>query len=305
MPRALQHREASIRVIAHRGARAFAPENTLPAIKKAFALGADMVEVDVHYSRDHELVVIHDHDLFRCTDARARFPNRPSYRVRDFTWPEIAQLDAGSWYLDELRRPPAKRSGAQMMDESERRTFISAGDLAEYGSGEVHPPHLSDCLEVTRAAGRLINVEIKSIPVRYAGIASAVARLIGDMGMSDASIVSSFDHAQLAELRAVSSRISTGVLTRDRLYDPAAYVRRLDADALHVSGEGEDDALADVEGRPDRHLVRSLQDSGFAVHVWTINDPERIRALVEAGVNGVISDFPNRVLRVLKQRNAR
>lgn len=77
-------------VIAHRGASGVAPENTMAAFVQAFTLGADMIELDVHLSRDGEVVVIHDDTLERCTNGRGY--------VVDHTLAELKKLDAGSWF---------------------------------------------------------------------------------------------------------------------------------------------------------------------------------------------------------------
>ena len=80
---------AGILNIAHRGARAYAPENTLAAFAKAVGFGCPMIEIDVHWSKDGELVVHHDDQLARCTDVKTKFPERSSYYVSDFTWSEF------------------------------------------------------------------------------------------------------------------------------------------------------------------------------------------------------------------------
>ncbi|WP_307797725.1 glycerophosphodiester phosphodiesterase family protein, partial [Streptomyces laculatispora] len=85
-------------VISHRGASAYAPENTLAAVDKAAELGFDWVENDIQFTRDGVLVVIHDTDLKRTTDAEEVFPGRAPWAVKDFTAAEIARLDAGSWF---------------------------------------------------------------------------------------------------------------------------------------------------------------------------------------------------------------
>jgi len=77
-------------VIAHRGATGYAPENTLPAIKKAIGLGANYIEIDVHQSKDEAVVVIHDYSVDRTTNG--------SGKVLDLTLEELKTLDAGSWY---------------------------------------------------------------------------------------------------------------------------------------------------------------------------------------------------------------
>src|SRR5689334_16671151 len=85
-------------VVAHRGASAYAPENTLASIDKAAGLGFTWVENDVQRTKDGELVVIHDDSLERTTNVEDVFPGRAPWKVKDFTAAEIARLDAGSWF---------------------------------------------------------------------------------------------------------------------------------------------------------------------------------------------------------------
>src|ERR1700704_3987340 len=81
-----------VSVVAHRGASAYAPENTMAAFERASQLGADAIELDVHLTADDRLVVHHDDTLDRTTTG--------SGYVRDQTWDEIACLSAGAWYAD-------------------------------------------------------------------------------------------------------------------------------------------------------------------------------------------------------------
>src|SRR5690606_34801288 len=95
--------------VAHRGASAYAPENTLAAVRLAGAQRADMFEIDVQQTKDNKLVLMHDTTLARTTNVEDVDPNRAPWRVSDFTLPEINPLDAGSrsrtGYRD--RRTPA------------------------------------------------------------------------------------------------------------------------------------------------------------------------------------------------------
>ncbi|WP_157251678.1 glycerophosphodiester phosphodiesterase [Nonomuraea typhae] len=84
--------------VAHRGASADAPENTLAAFRLAARQGADMFELDVQETKDHQLVLMHDTTLARTTDAERVFPGRSPWQVGDFTLAEIRKLDAGSWF---------------------------------------------------------------------------------------------------------------------------------------------------------------------------------------------------------------
>src|SRR5262245_18578452 len=81
-------------IVAHRGASAYAPENTLAAVDRRTALGFSWIENDVQRTKDGRLVVIHDTTLDRTTNAEQLFPDRRPWRVKDFTSAEIARLDA-------------------------------------------------------------------------------------------------------------------------------------------------------------------------------------------------------------------
>jgi len=85
----------SPKIIAHRGASSLAPENTLASVRKAIELGVDMVEIDVHLSKDGELMVIHDDSLDRTTDGEGY--------VKDYTKAVIRKLDAGNWFDAEFK----------------------------------------------------------------------------------------------------------------------------------------------------------------------------------------------------------
>lgn len=106
-------------VVAHRGASAIAPENTIAAFRAASTAGADMYELDVRQTRDRRLVVVHDATLARTTDVEQRFPDRAPWRVSDFTLAEVKQLDAGSWFGPTFagqRVPTVREAIAAMAD---------------------------------------------------------------------------------------------------------------------------------------------------------------------------------------------
>ncbi|MEU4230875.1 glycerophosphodiester phosphodiesterase family protein [Nonomuraea sp. NPDC026600] len=103
----INYREApDITAVAHRGASAYAPENTIAAFQLAGKLGADSFELDVQETKDHELVLMHDTTLSRTTDVERIFPDRAPWRVGDFTLAEIRRLDAGSWFADKYDGEP-------------------------------------------------------------------------------------------------------------------------------------------------------------------------------------------------------
>ena len=113
-------------VVAHRGARGHAPENTLTAAALGYAVQADLWELDANYTKDGKLVVMHDDTLVRTTDVETAFPGRPSYRVCDFTLDEIKSLDAGSWYAgrDQFGRVAAGEIDADTLKSFDGLTVI-------------------------------------------------------------------------------------------------------------------------------------------------------------------------------------
>ena len=288
--------------VAHRGARAFAPENTLPAFAKAIAHGCPMFEVDVHMSKDGVLVVHHDDDLTRCTDVALTFPGRgPSY-VSDFTYQELRTLDAGSWFVDQLSRPPAMRQPfLESLTDQEIEAFVSADDRRLYASGAVQIPTLRETLELGQRHGVMVDIELKTLPRMYGGLADAVMDVVMSMQMQDRVLISSFDHEQLVGLRARSDAVALGVLTSDRIARAGDYLHLLGADVYLPCGSGEYDSLGfgSASGELDATSIRGVRAMGGQVMAWTCNDAEHVRRLLTAGVAGVITDYPNRVQQVL------
>ncbi len=284
--------------IAHRVASAFAPENTPPSFDKAATFGCHMFELDVHASKDGALIIHHDDQLKRCTDAETRFPGRDTYFVSDFSAEDLDTLDAGSWYLQEISRPVKQRQPfLQTLTGEELERFVSPADRARYGSGEVRLPTLRQTLEVAQRTGMMVNIEIKTLPRMYPGLTEKVVALVISLGLERRVIISSFDHQQLIEVRRISDVIATGVLTSDRIARPGDYLQLLDCDAYNPGCYGDYDSIGfgSVSGQLDPVGIRSARGAGRGVNVWTCNTPAQMRELIAAGVTGLITDFPNRV----------
>ncbi len=288
--------------IGHRGARAFAPENTLEAFAKAVQLGCHMVELDVHMTRDAVPIVHHDDDLLRCTDAVARFPGLDSYFISDFTTEQIASLDGGSWFAAQLSLPAAQRQPfLRGLMQTETSQQISPCDLQRYASGAVRVPTLAQVCALLEASPLLINVEIKSLPRMYAGITTQVIDCVRRHGLEHRTLLSSFDHEQLVTARAASAQLATAVLTSDRLAMPRRYLELLDADAFHPSCSGEQDSLGFNSAQHVLQLqsVHAVRAAGKDVNTWTCNDAARMEQLLDGGITGIFTDYPNRLAQVL------
>ncbi|CAM4045544.1 glycerophosphodiester phosphodiesterase [Cohnella lubricantis] len=181
--------------IAHRGASAYCPENTMAAFKRALELGATGIETDVQMTSDGQLVLIHDEQLKRTTGS-------PKL-VKDVTLDELKQLDAGSWFSPQF-----------------------AGERI---------PTLRELLELVKPHdGVMVNIELKNTIVLYPGMEEAVMEEIRYQGMSDRIVLSSFNHYSLAHCKQLAPEVRTGILYMEGLYEPWEYAARIGADALHA-----------------------------------------------------------------------
>lgn len=291
---------AGILNIAHRGARAFAPENTLAAFRKAKTFGCQMVEIDVRLSKDGELIVHHDEQLTRCTDVKAKFPGRCDYSIWDFTYQELSSLDAGSWYIEQLSLPAYQRQAfLQTLTDAEISQFVSPQELELYASGVIRLPTLRQTLDFARLAGMMVNIELKTQPDSATVLAAAVVELVESMKLDHKILISSFDHDELVKVRKLTKTHATGVLTSDRTGNMNGYLQLLDADAYHPGCYSDTDLMGtrtlNLEG------ITDVRKAGRYVNAWTCNDKDDMRRLIAAGVTGLISDFPNRVRDVLTE----
>jgi glycerophosphoryl diester phosphodiesterase len=293
--------------IAHRGARAFAPENTVAAFEKAKMLGCQMFEMDVRMSKDGKIMVHHDDQLNRCTDVKARFPDRSSYFISDFTYNELCVLDAGSWYIEQLSLPgPQRQEFLQTLTDEELTRFVSPQDRTLYASGGIKVPTLKQALEFAKNADLMVNIELKTQSKKESGLANAVVNLVEFMGVNHRVIISCFDHEQLMSVRQLTKNIATCVLTGDRMPDPGEYLQALDADAYNLGCYRDygTSGFNSLEGKQYLSEISHLRQSGYSVNIWTCNNKEEMRYLIAAGVSGLISDYPNRVRDVLAEQTS-
>ncbi len=241
-------------VVAHRGASAEAPENTLAAVRRAVARDADHVELDVQRTRDGALVLLHDTTLARTTDVRRVFPRRAPWLVADFTADELARLDAGSWFSQDHagQRVPVLEQVVEVLRHT--RT----GLLLELKATALHP-----------GLARDVAVALRGIP-GYVDGALADERLV----------VQSFDHEAMAEHKKLEPDVPVGLLgtpSRPELGALATWV----------------DQVNPAHWSVDRAWVDTVHAHGMRCQVWTVNRPAAIRRALRLGVDGVITNRPH------------
>lgn len=255
--------------IAHRGARSLAPENTLSAALKALQASADSWELDVVMTADGELIVLHDKSLNRTSNAARVFPSRRPWWVHEFSLDEIRSLDFGSWFKEV---DPFGQIAAGMLSDKELESY--GGELA---------PTLGEALQFTLAHKWYVNIEIKDLrgTPGHHEIARKVVELIENSGMTDRVLISSFNHSYLEQVKAINPALPTGVLVDRPHWNPARLLENLKADTYHPRDFG----LITAD-------VRLLHERGKGVLVWVANDETDIRSLIQRGVNGIFTDFP-------------
>ena len=252
-------------VVAHRGASALAPENTLDAVDEAAALGIRWVENDVQRTKDGELVVIHDDSLRRTTDVEDVFPDRSPWKVKDFTAAEIAQLDAGSWFGDAF-------TGARV-------------------------PTLEEYVERVEHHHQKLLLEIKN-PELYPGIEQETLKLLGNEGWLDRRhltgrlIVQSFDAGTLRTVHELEPEVRTGLLGRPPEGDLSGYSGYTDLVNPSYTGLSRDyvDAV---------HALTGPHGTPMKVFAWTVDDVPTATLVAGYGVDGVITNRPDVVRRAL------
>lgn len=254
---------------AHRGGGSLGPENILCTAIRGYLAGADFWELDVQLTADEHLVVAHDDDLKRTSNARTIFPDCAPWVLCDFTWAEIRQLDFGSWLLE---TDPFAQLAQGSIGPDLAATFI--GQPA---------PSLLEALLLTQALSWHVNVEIKDHSQYRADthMVDSVVSLIQTLGMPDRVLISSFNHHYLERVKEIDAAIATGVLVEEMPGDPVTLTRTLNAQAFHPP-------VSAVTGE----LIEALQEAGISVNAWTVNDPAEIKALIQTGVRGIITDFP-------------
>jgi glycerophosphoryl diester phosphodiesterase len=236
----------TVRVIGHRGASGYAPENTMVSYKKAFEMGAEMVELDIYKSADGVLTIMHDSNAKRTTGV--------DLEIEKTTYAEIAKLDAGSSFGKEF-------AGEQV-------------------------PTLEQVL--AWAAGKIqVNIEIKGD-----GCEEGVVSLINKYEMKNSVIVSSFNHAYLKKIKELDPDIQTGALVGD-------IAGKEDLDK--IIEECHPDAVNPRFTGVDKKIVKAAHDRGLQVNVYTVNDPISMRMLIKAGVDGIITNFPDVLLKLVQK----
>jgi glycerophosphoryl diester phosphodiesterase len=290
----------------HRGARGLAPENTLAAFATALAVGVDTLEMDLAVTADVVVVVVHDPrlslDITRGPDGA--WIVEPGPVVRSLTLDRLRGFDVG-------RIDPASRYAQRY---PEQKPVDGA-----------RVPTLAEVVELTRRAGNgsiRFNLETKLDPEQpeLTVPPERFARLVVDevrrLGVAGRTTVQSFDWRTLRAVNAIAPEIATACLTAEQRWldnvgrgRPGAspWTAGLDIDALGGSVPDLVKAAGCRVWSPyfeDLHALTLAEahSLGLAVVVWTVNDATLMEGLIDGGVDGIITDYPDRLRDLLERK---
>lgn len=258
------HSQNRVEVIAHRGGRGLWPENTLYGFQQAVEMGVDILEMDVRSTQDSILVILHDSNVDRTTNGNGQ--------VRDFNLKELKTLDAGyTWTNDKGHTFPYRNKG------------IAIPTLAE--------------VFTTLPNTRMI-IEIKQTEP---DITTAFGNLIRQHNMTQNVQVACFSSGTLKHFRkqfpeiATSAGLTEGLIyyALSRFHLSAAY--RPNTNAMQVPQK-----LGPFNTTHPAFLS-SAQDHNLKIHYWTVNNPQTMKDLIDLGVDGIITIYPDRLIQILNE----
>lgn len=285
---------------AHRGGRGLWPENTLAAFERALELGVTTLEMDVAITADGVAVISHDPALHPglTRDAQGAWLGSTGPLIKNLTLAQLQAYDVGRLNPE---HPYGKGFPQQQARDGQRiPTLAAVFQLAkDLGAHDVQ-----------------FDIETKVFPNRPNDTVAAedfvriMLATIRGAGVVDRVMVQSFDWRTLQMFQAAEPRIRTMYLTvqnrnANNTTDPAWTAGRLHRDypsVAHMVKAAGGALWAPHFGNIDEQAVRAAQAQGLKVMPWTVNEPADMRRLLDWKVDGIITDHPDRLREVMRER---
>ncbi|NQD67603.1 glycerophosphodiester phosphodiesterase [Bacillus haikouensis] len=256
-------------VIAHQGGKLLAPGNTIDAFQHAEDLGVDVIEMDIHITRDGHLVTIHDPTVNSTTDGKGA--------VADYTLKELQRLDAGYAFQD------------------------ADGEYTYRGKG-VYIPALEEVFQ--RFPHMKMNIEIKddNPRERLDEITEKLMNLIEEYEMESNVLIASFDQTIIDRFKEQSEgRVAVQGGTEEvkkfvilhKLFMRNLYKPKVNSFQLPLQKDEVD--------LTDTRFIKGAQRLNIPIHYWTVNDQYTMKLLIKAGADGIITDRPDLLLKLLEK----
>lgn len=253
-----------ILVMAHRGGRGLWPENTIYAFRHAEELGVDVLDFDVHKLKDGTFVVIHDGTVDRTTDGTGE--------VADYSLADIKKLDAGYRWTND------------------------AGATFPYRGKGIVIPTLTEVFK--QFPETIMNIEIKQ---GEPGSIILFCQRVREHDMQDRVVIASFSKEVIREFRQVCPEVATAAAAGEAWPFFVMYFLRITS-AYHAAAETmQVPAYRNGSLLFDRRFVSNAHDHNMRVYVWTINNENEMDELIQMGVDGINTDYPDKLLRLLRQ----
>ncbi|MEA2650578.1 MAG: glycerophosphoryl diester phosphodiesterase [Chloroflexota bacterium] len=303
---------------AHRGGIGLVTENTLQSFANALEVGVTTLELDVQITEDQQAVVTHDRQVsdVKCDDTAPAFAGDPEFPyvgdyIRNLTLAQVWTLDCGhalpdfpdQQIVDGARIPLLSEVFALVDCYGANGVWFNIETKVEAGAPE-------------QTAPREQFVQITAREVREAGLLNRVT-------------IQSFDWGALMRMREVEPRLPIVALTNGdflQVGQPGASpwlggidIDDFDGSLVAAAASFGADAISPVHGTPQNgkvtdpgyvpyttpELVAEAHAAGMAIVPWTIDDPATIESLIDAGVDGLITNYPDRLRSILQQRGFR
>lgn len=288
----------------HRGARGLAPENTLAGFRAALAIGVTTIETDLAMTKDGVLVLAHDPRLNPALvrDADGRWLAAEGPAIRRLTFDELRRYDVG-------RLNPGHRYARQWPHQ-------------QPADGE-RIPALAQLVDLVKVSGRAVrlNLETKLAPAdpdtpEPASFARAVVEALRRAGVVERATIQSFDWRTLVEVKRIAPEIATACLTIEAENFDTVRADASGASPWHAGLTRSDhgDSLPRLVKAAGcgtwsmfwRNLTPALAAEAKALGLqllpWTVNEPAAMARLIDLGVDGIITDYPDRLRAVLAER---
>lgn len=256
-------------VMAHQGGAALAPSNTLEAFHHAVELGVDIIELDIHQTKDGHLVVIHDDTVNRTTNGKGK--------VNELTLDEIQSYDAGYHFVD------------------------LEGHHSYRNEGVIIPTLESVFQEMPQNMRYTIEIKDTNHPELYETIGEQLWELMKKYNVENNILIGSFEQDilnMMTEITNGDAIVSAGeqevtkFVILHKLGLHTLYKTKADSIEMPIKASG--------INLMDKRLIQTAQTRGIDVHYWTINDVETMKELIELGVDGIITDRPDLMIELLE-----
>ena len=255
-------------LISHRGLRSLRAENTMAAFKQVIGT-YKIVEFDVAFTKDGIAVIIHDDTLERTSNVKEFEEFKKPYKVVDYTYEQLLNLDFSSWFI--------KEDPFNTIKENK----VSLEDLKKEQIQKI--PTLKEVLLFLKQNNIFANIEIKDLEnTKFHEIAAKeVLKIVDETKMQNKVIISSFNHVYLKQIHDINPSIETAALQEKKHQkDLINYLKSLNVKNYNCDFEITDETL-----------VKKLNDAGFYVNVYTVNKKEDIKMLFKWGVKSIFTDF--------------